>query len=385
MTWRRKLLFTAITGLLVLAVLELGLALAAGMAERVARFLEPPWRLPDPPSALPDARLGLRSNPAYPGHDANGFRNESVPARADIVALGDSQTYGGGVTAAEAWPQRLGMLIGQVTYNMGVGGYGPGHSLLQLDKALALRPRLIIEGFYAGNDAWDCFDGVYNLGQWPARRSPDPKVQAKISELERLNPLRHSLDVMSGMAERPPGPVPGWRRFLSQYSRTWALGRRVWHELGKRLRALPILDFYADRGTATVFMPAYRARALDVRDVRVAEGRRICIDLLGDMNDAVTGQGVEFLVLLIPTKEYVFADRVQDPSPELAALALQEQEFWAETRHQLDRRGIPWVDALPALRAELAAARQPYPKTSDGHPNAGGQAAMAAAVAEVLR
>jgi lysophospholipase L1-like esterase len=51
----------------------------------------------------------------------------------------------------------------------------------------------------------------------------------------------------------------------------------------------------------------------------------------------------------------------------------------------LEREGIAQIDALPALRAELAAGRQPYPVTQDGHPNAAGYAAIADAVASALK
>ena len=43
---------------------------------------------------LPDAVLGRRLNPDYPSHDRDGFRNAEVLQQAEIVAIGDSQTYG---------------------------------------------------------------------------------------------------------------------------------------------------------------------------------------------------------------------------------------------------------------------------------------------------
>lgn len=41
-----------------------------------------------------DEELRIRIQPNAPGHDAWGFRNEVVPERVDIVAIGDSQTWG---------------------------------------------------------------------------------------------------------------------------------------------------------------------------------------------------------------------------------------------------------------------------------------------------
>ncbi len=54
--------------------------------------------------------------------DAWGFRNRSVPDAADIVAIGDSHTYGNTATMDDSWPYVLGRLSGRRVYNMGLGG-----------------------------------------------------------------------------------------------------------------------------------------------------------------------------------------------------------------------------------------------------------------------
>lgn len=40
-----------------------------------------------------DSELGLSLPPHVLNHDANGFRNDSVPAQVSIVTVGDSQTW----------------------------------------------------------------------------------------------------------------------------------------------------------------------------------------------------------------------------------------------------------------------------------------------------
>src|SRR4030095_9459945 len=50
-----------------------------------------------------------------------GFRNRTVPDTADIVAIGDSHTYGNTATMDDSWPYVLGRLSGQKVYNMGLG------------------------------------------------------------------------------------------------------------------------------------------------------------------------------------------------------------------------------------------------------------------------
>ena len=71
----KHLLFAVLAALLALGAVELGLRLLY-----VAVSDEP---------AIPDAKLGARPNPGFPGHDRRGFRNPEVPASADVVALGD--------------------------------------------------------------------------------------------------------------------------------------------------------------------------------------------------------------------------------------------------------------------------------------------------------
>jgi hypothetical protein len=86
-----------------------------------------PWERASP--IVPDDRLGARGNPYHPEHDVAGHRNRIRPGQADIVVLGDSNAYGGGIV--ELWPARLG------AYKMALPSYGPGQDLLQLEEALA--------------------------------------------------------------------------------------------------------------------------------------------------------------------------------------------------------------------------------------------------------
>ena len=90
-------------------------------AEGVARLFFSPtdylWR-----RLVPDETLRHRVEPHSRGHDAWGFRNRTVPSKADIVALGDSQTYGTSSLARHAWPKLLGKSVGKEVYNMSIGG-----------------------------------------------------------------------------------------------------------------------------------------------------------------------------------------------------------------------------------------------------------------------
>src|SRR5258708_5615552 len=90
---------------LVVASVLVALALAEGGLRIVERV-----RLADraiEANLIPDPLLHFRLAPHAIGHDVNGFRNDVAPTRVEIVAIGDSQTWGVNVDRSNAWPQKL--------------------------------------------------------------------------------------------------------------------------------------------------------------------------------------------------------------------------------------------------------------------------------------
>jgi len=55
-----------------------------------------------------------------------------------------------------------------------------------------------------------------------------------------------------------------------------------------------------------------------------------------------------------------------------------------QVRDSAANLGVPFIDALPALRRSLALGEGPYPQSTDGHPTAIGYAHIADVVAAVL-
>src|SRR2546425_6494051 len=162
--WSAKYIITILIGLVTgLSAAEVGLRIV----EKV--------QLGDRAKAatVDDPQLGMRVVPYATGHDANGFRNASVPPKVDVVALGDSQTWGINVHTDDAWPQQLERLSGRSVYNMGVGGYGPIQYWILMDKALSLSPKVIVVGLYFGNDLYDAYSTTYTLNSHAGlRRTP---------------------------------------------------------------------------------------------------------------------------------------------------------------------------------------------------------------------
>jgi hypothetical protein len=157
-------------------LLAVALVVSLGLAEAMLRVVERVRlgdRALDDSRVVKDERLGLRIPPNTLGHDARGFRNDAVPDRADVVALGDSQTWGVNVSRAEAWPAQLGRLTNRRVYSMSLGGFGPVQYWALADDALTLSPKTVVVGLYFGNDLYDAYSMAYRGGPYATLRRPD--------------------------------------------------------------------------------------------------------------------------------------------------------------------------------------------------------------------
>src|SRR5262249_46961898 len=126
------------------------------------------------PKLVSDEILRHKVEPNTGGHDAWGFRNKFVPMQADIVAIGDSLTYGISATAANSWPAVLGRTTNRTVYNLSLGGYGPAdYDYLLEEKATRLMPSYVITGFYFGNDIADAFERIYAKDHWKYLRTAE--------------------------------------------------------------------------------------------------------------------------------------------------------------------------------------------------------------------
>ncbi len=402
---KKKTAFTVITILLVLVFLEGTLSLLALVSPRVHSLLESPTA----PHTIPDERLGFRPNPDHPEHDRKGFRNRRIPARAHIVALGDSQTYGTGVSSEDAWPKQLAAMIGEPVYNMSFGGYGPAHSLILVKEAFEVDPKIIITTFYAGNDLFDSFDLVYNLGQLPELASPQAERQGEIQALEAADPLADRVGRMFNMgvaAEETRENGSDSRYAIVEWvsaSRLFGLLRRAYHECVQavsRARESQRDEWQAAKAFASsypdycqlfdngrqksVMTSAYRLAALELSDPRIAEGLSISLGAIQQMYLAAKERGVRFITVLIPTKETVFSVFPENPDPTYQRLVSNEKQLWEKSKGFLEENGIDYLDALPVLQQQLLRENQPYPVTQDGHPNAYGHQAIAGLIASYL-
>lgn len=400
---KKQPIVTILAVLLVIVLIEVVLNLLALMSSRVDSLLASPWALSSLAREVPDERLGHRPNPAFPGHDNKGFRNPKVPAKADVVALGDSQTYGTWVEAEQAWPRQLEPMIAQTVYSMAFGGYGPVHSLILWHEAIALKPKIIIEAFYAGNDLFDAFSIVYNQGQFVELKSTDPLLQESVREAEESEPIAERVSRMAEMrAANTPTPRRSFspRALLAQRSKIYGLLRRMRYEFARILaasqdpweRARAFAEAHSEYNQVfknnqfrTVFTSEYRFSALNLNDPRIAEGHKIALRAIQRMNEHASEGNIRFIVVLIPTKELVFQKLWSNPSPTYRNLTENEVVFWKITKDFLERNGIVYIDTLSVLREQLAFGIQPYQVSSDGHPNEHGHRCIANLIAAYLK
>jgi len=364
-----------------------GIALAATVvavlcAEGICRLVLDPVDYLQP-EVIPDDVLHFRIKPHSGGHDAWGFRNRAVPEHADIVAIGDSQTYGCAARSDESWPAQLGELTGRKVYNLSLGGYGPAQYFhLVRNWAVKLRPSLIVLGLYLGNDIAGATHYVYRDERLKQYRRPGFTGDVK-SKYEREVPEWY-------------GAFAALRRQLSQRSVVYGVVkysgigdfvrlaefRRSGANRGGKLVAIEI----EEHGVFTAFTPRTRLNALNLEDADVREGLRLTCELVHGMSELCRENGISFLVCLTPTKETVYGAYLRGerelPDHDISvALLANEREANETLTAFLGENRIPFLDLLARLR-EHADTTQLYPRNHDGHPNENGYRVIAEAVHE---
>jgi hypothetical protein len=363
-------------------VASLLLALLAG--EGVMHLLYQPIDFLKP-AFVPDDVLPYRIAPFSAGHDAWGFRNPVRPEHADIVAIGDSMTYGDAAPAAGSWPRWLARATGTTVYNLGLGGYGPADYLYLLEtRARDLHPKLVIVGLYLGNDLYDAVARVYERDHWRELRTMPSGGEPSISTTPAAAPAL------------PPAQPYTW-----EYTRGWAEQHSMLFRLIQDGPVGQTINRFADRARAeraqacsiesdppfpTLFTPYDRLQGLDLSSPKIQEGLEITLELFVRMRRLTGEAGVGLLILILPTKESVFAGRVNAAVDPACAAVLQKivsNEQAARNRivAALERNGISYVDVLPALKAGVeAGAERMFLRSGDSHPNEAGYRAIATAI-----
>lgn len=295
---------------------------------------------------LKDPLTRIRARPLFPRfknlgpNDILGFRNSGIPVAADIITIGDSMTYGNNAVLENNWPSVLHAALGRDDvrlYSMATGGWAAVQYLDMLENAVAFQPRVVVIAFYSGNDPLESFQMVYGNEHW-AQLIPDPALG--------------------------PGDVPALPASTPE-AEQWTAS-------------------FAD-GVQTVFTPALRL-ASNLEHPAVRAGYAIMADVARRAGMLAQQHGFRLLFTIIPTKELVYAPRVDreqlDAPQDYRALVEAEQRNIAQLADQL--RAVPgagYTDVVAALQAAALEAQPLYPDTLNGHPLAAGYAVIGEALA----
>jgi lysophospholipase L1-like esterase len=353
---------------IILIIISIFIALL--IAEGAARLVYDPIDFLKP-ITVRDEVLRYRIEPGSGAHDLWGFRNKGVPAKSDIVAIGDSQTYGISAQARSSWPSQLEGLSGKSVYNMSLPGYGPAEYLLLLkDKALKLMPDLIVVGFYLGNDLKDSFTAVYSVPVWENMRDPE------------ISKAGHDdLPVEKKGGSLSPGDWLSANSVLYRLISSSVIGDNLrQHRRIARGEEVVMLND-KEHGISTGFTPDRRLKGLDLDNPEVAEGVTLALEFFNQMNALANENRIAFLVVIIPTKESVFADLIEgnktlQASEKIDRLLSSERKVNETATKYFAEHGIEYIDLLPSLQ-EAAYTEQIYPANFGGHTNKNGYRAIA--------
>ena len=386
------------------------------IAEAVARvFIEPPRghaiankEQTEAHSSLlkiiSDPKLLHRVAPNSPGHDVRGFRNAASPEAADVVAIGDSQTWGINVRQEETWPSVLSR-IGKVSvYSMSLGGWGPLQYEVIAADALLLKPRAVLVGIYFGNDIFDSCNHAYGTDAYPQYRHVEAGHAAALADLharlkvtvdqtsvdralQRLTEMggmarlwqrlaRHSLIVQVLMTHGLLPAIPSVDELYEMADTVWAGEHPT------------VASVHRWSNGSTVMTYGYRGIAVDLANACIRDGVRITrevLDALKRLDDRTTTQiGIVF----IPTKESVYATadrslRAHMPK-EFEDLVRNETTIKEELLDHCKRTHMVCIDAAVRLVEAAQKGMALYKADSDGHPIAEGYRQIAYAGQEAL-
>lgn len=278
-------------------------------------------------------------------NDILGFRNRQVPNIADIVTIGDSQTYGNNVPLEMNWPSILADKLYDRTntlYNMSVGGWGATQYYEIFKKALYLQPIIAVVAFYTGNDPLDSFMQVYGDDRWQDWR-PDTSI-TKSDAPKVLSPDNQS---------------DQWQ--------------------------VPF-----DDGFMTMFTPAYRHASNKYDDPAVRAGYDIMVRSAEEIAAKARQYNVKIIFTIIPTKEFVYAKKIRDgnmiPRYDYSLLVKDEVKNISFLASRLNNiPGAIYVDVASRLQDTAVHAPSLYPPDINGHPNQFGYDIIARTLAPYVR
>ena len=354
-----------------------------------------------------DRNFGYRLNLNHPSIDANGFRNIGDKPRI-VAAIGDSHTYGSGVTLEQAWPAQFEKITGQPTYNFGVGSYAVYTYYAVARHAIAQGYKHLIIALYIHNDFTP--DGTSCAIDYDASELwRDAKKRLSLNlppcQLEYtwrtadaprfIRFLRGKVQfaIPSAIKVLIVKPLNDWW-YRTTFDRTRknkkisekSPARGAAKPAGKR----PASWYFSDRGIK------HEKEELFTSDLDNPETQRIIEDfekLLIDLKRITARKGQTLGLLFIPSKvqiafQYTDDKDVFEQVPWLRKMALNHVRMQKRVSEHLTKHGIAWVSAMPEIVAAIEESERTGATiySSEGnHPGPAGFRAYAEAAARLYR
>ena len=319
-------------------------------AKEVPPFFESVFRQEDHTSEsfiIPDPIL-KRAKPLFPDlggvgpNDILGFRNRYVPSVADLVIIGDSQTYGNNAHIDDNWPHQMGQQLKAqgksiVRYDMAVGGWGAIEYLEAFQKALYLKPKTIVVAFYTGNDSLESFRAAYSNERWKELRPDNNLVMGDIPTAEF------------------PAPV----------DKQWLV------EFGD--------------GVKTIMTPELRLVCNLDHPVSNA-GYQIMKLVAKQISQLAKQQSISVFFTLIPTKEFVYSNKIRAeietvPEDYLELVENEERNIFLLSKFFKEVEHSRYIDVVQALQQAALSELNLYPEDTNGHPVSEGYRVIAEEIA----
>jgi GNAT superfamily N-acetyltransferase len=275
-----------------------------------------------------------------------------APERVDVLFLGDSFTWGGGVQDEGTFPRLLADRAGLAVFNAAEPGYGGVAMALSIDKFADLRPRYIVFGFL-NEQMWRNFSPCSAGGIFVCL--PMAYLDGDWAHLEILPPLDNGHAYVSYIKEMLFPHSFGWRDVY------WAAYRDVYMTFANRRSPNHPGAFWPSRGDAQ----KYFDRAFDAE--WRGQGLRFLVERVVEKASAL---GAKVIFLFLPSDV-----GLSPPLPEVDAAI-------GDLRSQ---GTLIYVDTAPKLREAAALHGIDFVRLpGDGHPTATANEIIAEAIATAI-
>ncbi len=337
--------------------------------ELILRFIVPSLVILPYANKIYDDKLEYRMNQSLIDIDENGFRNPELVEQADIVALGDSHTYGYNVSSEQSWPQQLGEMANMTIYNFGVSGYGSLQYYYLINEAVKLKPKYILLGLYLANDLNEACKFINKSDYW----------QKRVKEL--------GFDV--GICVQSTGKRWSINQFVSKLHLSMLVDS-AYKKIKEGLNLGNVIDVKEDMNSTIIKHKRISSHKnwMDLEQERISLGFEVTKRIIEDIKSKADSSGIEFSVVFIPSKERVYYDFLNEKDYKLPTnydeLIDNEIELLNKFAYFFKDHGIKFIDANPYVKQKLYKSKNVYTPSDNGHPLEIGYKAYAEAVFDCI-